>query len=656
MQFKYPEILYALLLLLIPVFIHLFQLRRFEKVAFTNVDFLKKIELQTRKSSKLKQFLILLSRLGLFATLIIAFAQPYFSKAKIALKPKTVLYLDNSLSMQAKNRANEMFTKTIQDVISNYNSLTDLTVITNDNIYKELNNKDLKNQLLSFDYSPFSKNLNTVLLQASKTFKLDKGFKKNIILVSDFQSNIVSDTLLLNEDIQYSFVQLKPQNNKNISLDSIYIAKQNGLNIDVNIVVKSHNVLSENVSVSLFKEDILVGKTTCSLEKNKSNTVTFQIPFNDNFNGKILIEDNLIRFDNELFFSLNKVEKINVLAIGNKNEFLSKIYTNSEFNLTNSKLNQVDYNKIANQNIIILNELDIIPLSIQKPLVKFISNGGSLVVIPSLKSNIDTYNQLFSSLKIGSISDKKEIEYQVNKINFSHPILDNVFEKRISNFQYPNVKSVYSSLFNNANYILKFSNQESFISEIKINKGKLYWIASPINQNNSNFKNSPLIVPVFYNFGKQSFKLSELYYTIGQKNSIDVKTSLTNDTVLQVEPKNVNSSNVNFIPLQQVLEQKVVLTIADNPLKSGFFEIKKGNQNLKNIAFNYDRIESITTYADIKKLTQSFNNTTYSNSIKQTFEQIESQFKTQNYWQWFLALAILFLILEMLLMKFLKNG
>jgi len=656
MQFKYPEILYALLLLLIPVFIHLFQLRRFEKVAFTNVDFLKKVELQTRKSSKLKQFLILLTRLGLFAALIIAFAQPYFSKSKVTLKPKTILYLDNSLSMQVKNGANEMFIKAIQDVISNYNSLTDLTVITNDNIYKELNNKDLKNQLLSLDYSPFSKNLNTVLLQASKTFKLDKGFKKNIILVSDFQSNIVSDKLLLNEDIQYSFVQLKPQNNKNISLDSIYIAKQNGLNIDVNVIVKSYNVLSESVSVSLFKEDILVGKTTCSLEKNKSNTVTFQIPFNDNFNGKILIEDNLIQFDNELFFSLNKIERINVLAIGNKNEFLSKIYTNSEFNLTNSKLNQVDYNKIANQNVIILNELDIIPLSIQKPLVKFISNGGSLVVIPSLKSNIDTYNQLFSSLKIGSISDKKEIEYQVNKINFSHPILDNVFEKRISNFQYPNVKSVYSSIFNNANYILKFSNQKPFISEIKINKGKLYWIASPINQNNSNFKNSPLIVPVFYNFGKQSFQLSELYYTIGQKNSIDVKTSLTNDTVLQVEPKNVNSSNVNFIPLQQVLEQKVVLTIADNPLKSGFFEIKKGDQNLKNIAFNYDRIESITAYADIKNLTQSFNNTTYSNSIKQTFEQIESQFKTQNYWQWFLVIAILFLILEMLLIKFLKKG
>ena len=52
MQFKHPELLYALLLLVIPIIVHLFQLRRFQKEAFTNVKFLKEIILQTRKSSQ----------------------------------------------------------------------------------------------------------------------------------------------------------------------------------------------------------------------------------------------------------------------------------------------------------------------------------------------------------------------------------------------------------------------------------------------------------------------------------------------------------------------------------------------------------------------------------------------------------------------------
>ena len=54
MQFKHPEVLYFLALLIIPILVHLFQLQKFVKVPFTNVAFLQKLALQTRKSSKLK--------------------------------------------------------------------------------------------------------------------------------------------------------------------------------------------------------------------------------------------------------------------------------------------------------------------------------------------------------------------------------------------------------------------------------------------------------------------------------------------------------------------------------------------------------------------------------------------------------------------------
>lgn len=659
MQFKYPEILYALFLLLIPVFIHLFQLRRFEKVAFTNVAFLKKVELQTRKSSKLKKFLILLSRLGLFTALIIAFAQPYFSDFKQNLQPKTILYLDNSLSMQAKNGSDELLKHAVHSIISNFSSETNLTILTNNDYYKDLNKKALKNQLLSLEYSPFSQGINTSLLQANNIFDSDKEHRNNMILISDFQSNTIEDKLLLSDDVQYSFVQLTPQYKKNISIDSVYIAKQDGLNIDINVVLKSHNVSSENLSVSLFKEDILVGKTTSELIKNKTNTVSFNIPFKDDFNGRIVIEDNFIEFDNELFFTLNKPEKINVLAIGNSNKFLAKIYTKPEFNLSNKTLNQIDYNQIANQNLIVLNELEIIPLSLQKPLIYFVNNGGSLVVIPAIKTEISSYNKFLTALKIGSINQKQEVDFFINTINFSHPILNNVFDKKIENFQYPTTKSFYPSIFKNKTSILKFNNQTDFISQIKINHkgtiGKFYWIASSINQLNSDFKNSPLIVPIFYNFGKQSFQLTELFYIIGNENNIDIKTPIVNDEVLKITQINTKKQPLQFIPLQQVSQNKVTLKIQDEPSKAGFFKIFKTKESLKNIAFNYNRIESKKTYADMEQMVKPFDNASYSNNIKHTFEQIKSQFKVKNYWKWFLTLAILFIIIETLLIKFLKQ-
>ena len=63
MQFKNPELLFAFLLLVIPIIVHLFQLRKFQKTPFTNLKFLKEVTLQTRKSSQLKKWLVLLTRL-----------------------------------------------------------------------------------------------------------------------------------------------------------------------------------------------------------------------------------------------------------------------------------------------------------------------------------------------------------------------------------------------------------------------------------------------------------------------------------------------------------------------------------------------------------------------------------------------------------------
>jgi hypothetical protein len=105
MQFKHPEILYFLFLLVIPVLVHLFQLRKFKKEYFTNVKLLKELAIQTRKSSKIKKYLLLASRLLLLASLILAFAQPFFKAIDSENKNNELfVVVDNSFSMQAKDK------------------------------------------------------------------------------------------------------------------------------------------------------------------------------------------------------------------------------------------------------------------------------------------------------------------------------------------------------------------------------------------------------------------------------------------------------------------------------------------------------------------------------------------------------------------------
>ena len=107
MHFLYPAFLFALLTLAIPLLIHLFNFRRYQKVYFSNVQFLKEVQEQQSSRRNLKERLILASRMLALAFLVFAFAKPYIPGANAANSGKqqaVSIFVDNSYSMETLNR------------------------------------------------------------------------------------------------------------------------------------------------------------------------------------------------------------------------------------------------------------------------------------------------------------------------------------------------------------------------------------------------------------------------------------------------------------------------------------------------------------------------------------------------------------------------
>jgi hypothetical protein len=650
MQFKHPEILYALLLLIIPIIIHLFQLQRFQKVLFTNVKFLKQIELQTRKSSRLKKWLILLTRLLAFTSIIFAFAEPYFSNFKKNQEHNTIIYLDNSMSMESRGERGELLKNAVQDIIENSTSTSNVSLITNDKIYRDLNSKDLKTELLNIVYSSNNQDFKTILLKSEQLKSNKTNTLNNLMLISDFQSNLnINNQDVTNINASIKLVRVAPEKIQNISLDSIYIAVKNNNEITLKVNINTTNISSDNAVISLFDDSILIGKASTPLIQNQPSTVEFKISSTKKLNGKLVIDDENLLFDNTLFFTINESEKINIVSIGKSAPFLEKIYSKNEFNFEQKNLSNFDYNSIQNQNLIILNELNKIPPSLNNSLNEFVKNGGNIAIIPSRNSNLISYNSFFKNLNLGDIQPMLEKELKITTINFAHPLLSEVFEKQVKNFQYPINQNYYPTSLNFSSSILSFENKENFISEIKKSKGTIYWFASPLNIKSSNFVNSPLIVPIFYNFGKQSYRVSQLYYTLSDENNIEVKTSIKKDEVLKI-----TGESIDFIPLQEVAHNKVRLTTFEQPVESGFYKITNNNKTIKNIAFNYNRQESELIYEDLKSEFKNMKNVTISDSVKETFTELKKQRDIKLLFKWFLGMAVLFLLLEIFILKFFK--
>ncbi|MGS2726081.1 BatA domain-containing protein [Psychroserpens sp. BH13MA-6] len=641
MQFKHPELLYALFLLIIPILVHLFQLRKFKSVAFTNVQFLKELTLQTRKSSQLKKWLTLLTRLLLLSCIIVAFAQPYISNSKsFNTKSETVIYLDNSFSMQSPSNNGSLLNTAIQDLIENIDENEQISLFTNNANFKNTSIKAIKNDLIQLTHSPSQLTYDAAILKGKQLFSDDDDTIKNLVLISDFQQKQEGLSLKNDSLINLQLVKLEPSSRSNVAVDSIYISKSTIENLELTVQLKNQGSEIATLPVSLYNNDKLMAKTAVSITDEA--VTNFTIPANTVFNGKIIIEDSNLQYDNSLYFNIDQREKIKVLAINETDdEFLSKIYTNDEFEYRSFSFNALNYNVIDQQNLIVLNELTELPNSLITTLKSFSNNGGFILIIPSSEVSLNSYNQLYNTLNLESFSEPVKTEKKITNINFSHPLLANVFDNRVDNFQYPKVNSYYSNATRSANSILNFEDGTSFLAQ----SGNTFRFSAALNPENSNFKNSPLIVPILYNIGKKSLKTGDLYYTIGKENKIDIPTILQQDDIL-----NLVKGEDAVIPLQQTFDNKVELTTDTYPEIAGIISVKNKDQFLKNLSFNYDRSESLLNYYD----TEQLGNYDTSNSVASAISDIKSATNVNELWKWFVIFAVIFLIIEMLILKFLK--
>jgi len=640
MQFKHPELLYALFLLLIPIFIHLFQLRRFQKIDFTNVAFLQKVTIETRKSSQLKKWLTLLMRLAALACIILAFAQPFTaSKTALNTEKETVLYIDNSFSLQAKGSQGPLLQRALQDLFANASGTENIHWFTNTNQRKNATLEDFKNDVLSIPYTQEQLSASDVLLKATTLFSKNDGADKRLLYISDFQQQ--GSFPDIPEDIKLEIVQLQPVSPSNISIDSAYFVSKSGENAQLNVKLSKQGTSNTSVPVSLRKGANLVAKTAADFSANTATTLQFALENPSGFNGVLELSDTGLNYDNTLYFNINTPNKIKVLVINQGDaSFLQRMFEQEEFNYTQQSHDNLNYSDIPEQNFIVLNELEDIPTSLTTALQSFASNGGSVLLIPSVKGNISSYNVLLNGLSLGSYGGVIDSEKKITQIIFSHPLYENVFEKQVANFQYPKVNSFFNST-TNASVALRFEDGKPFV----LQRNNTYAFTASIATQNSNFQSSPLIVPTLYNMAQRSLPLPELYYTIGQQNTYAVAAQLVQDEILTLK-----DSVSSTIPLQQTKANSVEITTTNTPENAGTYRIEKDNNFIENVSYNFSRRESNLQYISAN----DWEGARVYDSIPELFDSLTQENAINSFWKWFVIFAVLFLIFEMLILKYYK--
>lgn len=600
MKFLYPQFLYALATLAIPIIIHLFNFKKFKTVYFSNVQFLKEVKKQTKAQSKLKHLLVLLSRLLAISALVLAFAQPYIpeNNQKVADKHAISVYVDNSFSMDAENENGELLLTAQQKaeaIAQAYQNTDEFQIITNNLSGKQqrfLSKELFLEEVYEIESTSQNNALSKLFHRQTNALYNSKNEKKTVYLISDFQSsNTDLENFKLDTNISIYLIPTTPHPFNNIYIDSCWISTPNpqlGQNITLHAKLINKGEKREDIPVQLKVNGQQKAIATIDIFNEAIVDLHFvchQIGWQE---ATVSISDHPVSFDDNFYCAFEIKKQLFVQNVYEKsaNPSLEKLFGSDDyFNYSTQNIQQLNHSDLLRQQLLILDDLTLISSGLSQTLQKFVSEGGSVLIFPGEKSDLKSYKKLLKLLETDYFLSLEETTINITELHEKNRLFEGVFEEVNEKLDFPKINQYFTKTQltkTNNNPLLSFENRQSLISEYQYQKGKIYLSSIGLGSEFGSFSQHALFVPILYNIASHSRGTQSLFYQIGN-------THIPSDLLLSKELiYEIKGQGISFIP--QVQNNQI--GIYDQITNAGHYLLTQQDKKIATLAFNYSRKES----------------------------------------------------------------
>ena len=682
MHLQYPQFLWTLSLIIIPVILHLFNLQRHKTIYFSDLSLLKSIEIESRKKSKLKNLLLLLTRIFMIVCIVIAFCQPFFNNNQNTPNTNSSeigIYLDNSYSMSRSENNQSLFNKAkndVLDLINFYDRETNFLITTNK---KSLNKSYSLNKEQAIDFIQRT-NLCGENLNLDQIFTIQKEQFKNKKIqnywFTDLQKNSFTPTSSLDSSVNTNVNLIYYNNNSrsNVSIDSIWFKEnERKILVEDEIYVKVKNWSNSIVDVQLklvINENELVTQKLIKLNhfEEKEISIKYLLKKEGVKKGVIYINDanlNDVVYDDKLIFNYSTVDRYKVLYIYddssyNKNAFSSlyKTIKEVEFNFLN--INDGFSSSDLECNLLIFDELKQIPDNLSQNL-----RNQHIIFIPSVtsESSIKNSNRFLNNYNI-TLKKSSANKSRLNENYIDKDFFKNVFKRIEDNMDLPYFNSsleVSSDI--KLKSILKYEDNKDFLVRATYNSNNLFLFTSSFQEKNSNISKHALFVPLMLKIKDYTSINQQIYVELPSIKPISISSEINQSGQLLISSDESDKKTNSFYPTIKSKNGTTFIHTENQIENDGHYNILFRDSIVKTISVNYNRNESNLDFFSVKDFETSLKN----NHLNQLFSLNEqfnkSQFKSiaslqlrKDYWIYFVVLALIFIILEIIIIKYYEKS
>lgn len=672
MQFVYPAFLWALTAVSIPIIIHLFHFRRYKKIVFSDIRFLKQLQEQNKSKQKIKDWLILACRILAITLLVLAFAQPFIpigENSRQGGQKNISIFVDNSNSMNAEGSEGvllEMAKNKARAIVNAYGNSDKFQVLTNNLSGSEqryLNKSDALNRIDALEPSKFSAKATAITAKQLAGFSIQNSSVKQAYLISDFQTGQFNLGQLEKDTItRYSFIPIINTSAQNVSIDSAYLTTpfvKTNEPVKLNIRLSNHGSEAlEGIAVTLRLNNVQKALVNVNMGGNESiiTEMSTVIANSDWQKGEVSITDYPVTYDDRLYFSLKASSQNNILLLSNTpNQFINAVYgDDANYNLTQNSFGNISYQTFNKYNLIILNEPLEISSGLQTELDKYLEQGGQVLIIPPA-ANVTSLNPFMLNYLLPSYTAISSQMLKVSEVSENSVLFKSVFKKLGGNTDLPAVKQHYGlqrQSTTKGRAVIALNNGDAFLWQANAKKGMVYVLGAPLNIAFTSLPQHSLFVPMMLNMAMGNAKGQTLYYTINESDYIQLpNTTNTQGKLISIK----NNDQELITEITQRNGQKLLHAEAIND--AGWFDIKEksNNQLLSVAAFNMNRNESgmkFLSEADITSQTKELKYAEVNTNNAQVLgAQISDALSGKSLWRWFVLIALIFLVIELLLLK-----
>lgn len=672
MHFLYPAFLFALASLVIPVLVHLFNFRRYKKVYFSNVQFLKEVQEQQASRRNLKERLILAMRMLALAFLVFAFARPFIpgkDAANVGQQHIVSIFVDNSYSMQTLNREGSLLDEAKQkakQIAAQYSINDRFQLLTQDfeGRHQRLLSRDEFNDAVdAVKISPQSRRLDQVTARQQSLLNMQPGAAKHIYVISDFQKNIAPASAS-KDSLQINLLQLKANQLPNVAVDSVWLLNATHRpGESEKLVVRLHNYAGKAAEKVPLKLTIngaqkALGSFTVAARSTQTDTLSFSGLQAGWQRGELQLQDNPITFDNSFYFSFNVSSKLPILLVdgGTPNKYLGAIFASDPF-FAARRVQEgiIDYASLGSYAMIVLSDINAISAGLAQQLKTYVAKGGTLAVFPSSQADPATYRSLLQPMGAAYPTVLLNEVTKVSTLNLQSEVFKNIFESMPQNPDLPQAKKYYqlTGASRQGENLMTMQTGQPLWAGYRQGSGKVYISAVPLNEEFSNLPVHALFVPAMLRMALLSGHDQPLFYTLG--NTPAVKTVPLQST--EKQQVKLARGNQTVIPEVRQQDGSTMLYMPDQLTQTGLYDLRKQDSTAAVLAFNDNRQESDLSYLTPSELGKLFNRQpTVLQGDNFNVNNINSAANSGlQLWKVCIILALIFLAAETLLIRFYKT-